>query len=338
MQAVILVGGFGTRLRPLTSETPKQLLPVAGPTMLERVVRRLADAGIARVVLSLGYRPERFTGAFPDDRCAGVELTYAVEPEPLDTAGAIAFAADAAGIGERFLALNGDVLTDLDLGSLCDLHTTSGASATIALTPVEDPSRYGVVPLHPDGRVQAFIEKPDPGTAPSNWINAGCYLIEPTVLDLIDRGRRVSIEREIFPELVERGELYGLQSNAYWIDAGTPEAYLQANLDYLDSRRGEVVEGVDPGASVCSGAQVDRSVLGTGCVIENGAVVRDSVLVGDVRVGAGAVVRRSIVGSGAVLGERCTVSNLSVIGPGERIASGAALDGTRVPEPIEAGS
>jgi mannose-1-phosphate guanylyltransferase len=132
VQAVILVGGFGTRLRPLTLSLPKQMLPVAGETMLERVVSRLADAGIEEVVLSLGYRPEVFTEAFPDNRCAGVRLRYAVEPEPLDTAGAIAFAADAAGISERFLALNGDVLTDLDLHALCDRHSETGAAATIA--------------------------------------------------------------------------------------------------------------------------------------------------------------------------------------------------------------
>ncbi len=337
MQAVILVGGFGTRLRPLTSTVPKQLLPVAGPTMLERVVRRLASAGIDRVVLSLGYRPEQFTAAFPDDRCGGVELSYAVEPEPLDTAGAIAFAADRAGIDERFLALNGDVLTDLDLAVLCEMHTSSGAAATIALTPVDDPSRYGVVPLHPDGRVRAFIEKPAPGEAPSNWINAGSYVIEPAVLDLVERGRRVSIEREVFPALVETGELYALQSEAYWIDAGTPEAYLQANLDYLDSRRGEVVEGVDPAATVC-GAEVHRSVVGPGCTVARGALVQDSVLIADVRVAAGAVVKRSIIGAGASLGERATVGHLSVIGPGERVAPGSVLDAARVPEPTEAES
>lgn len=332
---MILVGGFGTRLRPLTLSLPKQMLPVAGETMLERVVSRLADAGIEEVVLSLGYRPEVFTEAFPDNRCAGVRLRYAVEPEPLDTAGAIAFAADAAGISERFLALNGDVLTDLDLHALCDRHSETGAAATIALTPVDDPSRYGVVPLRPDGRVEAFIEKPDPGAAPSNWINAGSYVLEPAVLDLVPRGRKVSIEREVFPTLVEQGCLFGLHSDAYWIDAGTPEAYLQANLDFLDGRRGIEVAGIDATASIVDGAKVSRSVLGSECVVGAGAVVTDSVLMDGARVGPGVTLDRSIVGADANVGEGCTVGNLSVIGPGAELPAGSSLDATRVPGPDE---
>lgn len=335
MQAVILVGGFGTRLRPLTLSLPKQMLPVAGKTMLERVVSRLADAGIGEVVLSLGYRPEVFAEAFPDNRCAGVQLRYAVEPEPLDTAGAIAFAADAAGISERFLALNGDVLTDLDLSTLCDRHAQTGAAATIALTPVDDPSRYGVVPLRPDGRVDAFIEKPDPGTAPSNWINAGAYMLEPEVLDLVTRGRKVSIEREVFPALVEQGRLFGVHSEAYWIDAGTPEAYLQANLDYLDGRRGIEVVGIDPSAQIADGAKVSRSVLGTGCVVGADAVVTDSVLMDGACLGSGVVLDRSIIGAGAHVGDGATVGNLSVIGPGAELPAGSTLDATLVPGPDE---
>lgn len=335
MQAVVLVGGLGTRLRPLTLDLPKQMLPVAGVTMIERVVSLLAAAGIDEVVLSLGYRPEIFTEAFPADRCAGVELRYAVEPEPLGTAGAIAFAADFAGISERFLALNGDVLTDLDLQGLCDRHAETGAAATVALTPVEDPSRYGVVPLDADGRVEAFIEKPDPGTAPSNWINAGYYVVEPEVLDLVPRGAMVSIEREVFPRIVEERRLFGVQSDAYWIDAGTPEAYLQANLDYLDGRRGVEVEGIDASVAIDRGARVSRSVLGRGCVVGADAVVTDSVLLDGVRVGAGTVVDHSIVGTGAQVGDGCTVGDLSVIGPDADLPAGSSIDGTLVPGPDE---
>lgn len=333
MKAVVLVGGFGTRLRPLTLHTPKQMLPVAGATMLERVVSSLGRCGIGEVVLSLGYRPEVFTDAFPDGRCAGVELRYAVEPEPLDTAGAIAFAADSAGIRERFLALNGDVLTDLDLADLCDRHDRAGAEATISLTPVDDPSRYGVVPLHDDGRVEAFIEKPAPGTAPTNWISAGSYVLEPEVLERIPRGRRVSIERQVFPELVENGRLYGYRSERYWIDAGTPEAYLQANLDYLDGSRGDVVEGVDPGARIHPEAVVKDAVIGRGCSVEAGATVAGSVLMDDVTVARGAFVERSIVGAGAQLGTNSRVVELSVVGPGESIGGDSVLVGERVPGP-----
>lgn len=332
---MILVGGFGTRLRPLTLSLPKQMLPVAGLTMLERVVSRLADAGICEVVLSLGYRPEVFTKAFPDSLCAGVQLRYAVEPEPLDTAGAIAFAADAVGISERFLALNGDVLTDLDLSALCDRHSETGAAATIALTPVDDPSRYGVVPLRADGMVEAFIEKPDPGTAPSNWINAGSYVLEPEVLDLVPRDRKVSIEREVFPALVDQGRLFGVHSDAYWIDAGTPEAYLQANLDYLDGRRGIEVAGIDPSVQFADGAEVSRSVLGSGCVVGDDVVVTDSVLMDGVRLGPGVTLDRSIIGAGAHVAEGAMVCNLSVVGPGAEVPAGSTLDSTFVPGPDE---
>ncbi|MFV0316673.1 MAG: sugar phosphate nucleotidyltransferase [Microthrixaceae bacterium] len=338
MKAVVLVGGFGTRLRPLTLGIPKQMLPVAGATMLERVVSRLGDHGVDEVVLSLGYRPEVFTEAFPDGSSHGVELTYAVEPEPYDTAGAIAFAADSAGLHERFLALNGDVLTDLDLEALIDRHDRSGAGATIALTPVEDPSRYGVVAVDPRDRVEAFVEKPEPGTAPSNWINAGTYVLEPSVLDLVPRGRKVSIEREVFPVLAGRGELYAQRSEVYWIDAGTPEAYLHANLDYLDGRRdllgapAEVV-GVDRSAQIASDAKVTRSVVGRGCVVGPGASVVDSVLHDGVRVQAGATVKGSMVGSGAMVGEAASIADLSVVGSDVDVPAGTTMVAERLPGP-----
>ncbi len=335
MRAVILVGGFGTRLRPLTLGAPKQMLPVAGVTMLERVVSRLGAEGIDEVVLSLGYRPEVFTDAFPDGECSGVSLRYAVEPEPLDTAGAIVFAADAAGIDERFLALNGDVLTDLDLRALCDEHARTGAAATIALTPVEDPSRYGVVPLHDDGRVEAFIEKPDPGTAPSNWINAGTYVLEPEVLESVPRDQKTSIERKVFPALVERGVLFGMHSDAYWIDAGTPVAYLQANLDYLNGLRSVEVDAIDPTALVDDSAEVSDSIVGRGSRIESGAVVSGSVLMDGVTVHGGAMIDGSIIGMGATVGERSVVRSLSVLGADTELAPDSLLHGELVPGPDE---
>ena len=258
MRAVVLVGGEGTRLRPLTLTTPKQMLRVVEVTMIERVLAHLAAHGVDDVVLSMGYRPAAFAAAFPDNRCAGVRLTYAVEPEPLDTAGAIGFAARHADVTETFLVANGDVLTDLDLGALVALHRARGAEATISLTPVEDPSAFGVVPTGPDGRVQAFIEKPPPGEAPTNFINAGFYVLEPSVLDRIPSDRRVSIERETFPALVEDQTLYALGSDAYWIDTGTPTALLRASFDLLSGarpgpRRRHGVE-VPPASGICAGA------------------------------------------------------------------------------------
>jgi mannose-1-phosphate guanylyltransferase len=332
VRAVILVGGFGTRLRPLTAHTPKQMLPVVDRPMIERVVTGLAGFGVTDAVLSLGYRPDAFLKAYPDDECAGVSLHYAVEPEPLDTAGAVRFAALDSGIDNTFLVVNGDVLSDLDVGELWGFHRRSGAEGTIALTPVDDPSRYGVVPIDDDGRVEEFVEKPPAGEAPTNWINAGTYVLEASVLDRIPSGRRVSIERATFPEMVSDRSLYALHSDAYWIDAGTPATYLQAQLDLIDGHRGRPVPAVAPDARVADGASVVHAVVMSGCVIAPGAVVRDSVLLPGAFVGRGAVVESTIVGAGSVVGAGARLSGLSVIGDDIEIEDGAELDGARLPD------
>ena len=248
MQAIVLVGGFGTRLRPLTLSTPKQMLPVGNRPMLERVVGHLARHGIDRAVLSMGYRPDAFRDAYPDGTCAGVELHYAIEPEPRDTAGAIRFAADDAGIDERFVVLNGDVLTDLDVTDLVARHEAAGAEATLALHRVEDPSAFGVVPTEADGRVIAFIEKPPRDEAPTDLINAGTYVLEPSVLGRIEPDVPVNVERVTFPAIAADRALYAFDGNTYWIDAGTPATLLEANLDLLTGRRGEPQDGVHPDA------------------------------------------------------------------------------------------
>jgi mannose-1-phosphate guanylyltransferase len=333
VKAVILVGGFGTRLRPLTLGMPKQMLPIGGVTMLERVVEHLGSVGVTEAVLSLGYQPEVFLQEFPDGECAGVRLRYAVEPEPLDTGGAIAFAAREAEIEDTFIALNGDVLTDLDVADLWARHAGFGGRGTIALTAVDDPSRYGVVPLDADGRVEAFIEKPDPGTAPSRWINAGTYVLESDVLDLIPHGGRMSIEREVFPALVTEGSLYGVQSTAYWIDAGTPDAYLQAHLDLLDGVRGTFEPGVDESARLDADAVVTRSVIGAGAIVAAGARVEDSVVMAGARISAGAVVTSSLVGARSVVGEACRITDLTVVGFDEDVPAGTVSSGGRFPPP-----
>ena len=335
MRAVVLVGGFGTRLRPLTLTTPKQLLPVAGRPMIERVFEHLAEHGIDDAVLSLGYRADAFTGAYPDDRCAGVHLSYAEEPDPLDTAGAVRFAALAAGIDERFLVVNSDVMTDLDLTALLAFHADRGAEGTIALTPVDDPSHFGVVTTDDRGRVQAFIEKPDPGTAPTNLINAGYYVLEPSVIDRIADDRKVSIERETFPAMVADGTLYARADDAYWIDVGTPERYLQANLDFLDGLRDpEHVPVLLPeDLLIDASATVERSVLGRGCRVLEGASVTDSVLHGGVTVGVGATVRGSVAGPAVVIGDGATIEELTVLGDGAHVDAGATLSGVLLPDP-----
>ncbi|MGH9095384.1 MAG: sugar phosphate nucleotidyltransferase [Acidimicrobiales bacterium] len=318
MRAVVLVGGQGTRLRPLTLTAPKQMLPVGGRPMIERVLAHLRSHGIDEVVLSLGYKPDAFTAAYPDGACAGVRLAYAVEDSPLDTAGAIAFAARQAGIGEAFVVVNGDVLTGLDLGGLIDAHRRAGAEATIALTPVPDPSAFGVVPTDDDGRVQAFIEKPAPGEAPTNLINAGTYVLEWDVLERIPSGRRVSIERETFPGLVAGGTLYAFGSDAPWRDAGTPATYLAANLDLAQPDVGSVSHSwVDPKATVAEGAVVRDSVLFPGATVEAGATVTSSIIGWDALVGAGA-----------------RVEDLSVLGSGASVPAGAVLSGHRSPADV----
>jgi mannose-1-phosphate guanylyltransferase len=357
VKAVVLVGGEGTRLRPLTLSVPKQMLPIVGQPMIERVLSHLADHGIDEAVLSLGYQADAFTEAYPDGRAAGVSLSYAVEPEPLDTAGAIRFAADHAGVDDTFVVVNGDVLTDLDVSALVAFHREHEAEGTIHLTPVTDPSAFGVVPTDDEGRVTAFIEKPPRDEAPTNLINAGTYVLEPRVLERITPGRRVSVERETFPAMVRSGTLFAMADDSYWLDTGTPAAYLQAHRDLLAGTRGEPpVPGAQrmgewawasgapdvrgsvaapswlaDGALVDEGATVRWSAVGAGCVVERGATVVDSVLLDGARVAADSSVQGAVLGRGSTVGERCDVRPVSVLGFGAVVPSGSVVDGERVP-------
>lgn len=331
MRAVVLVGGFGTRLRPLTLTIPKPMLPVGHRPIVENVIRMLAAAGINEVVLGLGFKPEPFVEAFPDGVCAGVPLHYAVEPEPLDTAGAIRFAAEHAGINETFVVVNGDVLTDLDISALIAFHKDRGAQATMHLTPVDDPSAYGVAVIDDLGQVQRFVEKPAPGTAPSNLINAGTYVVEPSVLRRIATGRKVSIEREIFPLIVDDGGLYALATNDYWIDAGRPEPYLQANLDMIDAvRRSAFAPAIEAGAKVDPSAIVRHSLISAGALVEAGADIKDSVILAGAIIRQGAVVHGSIVmgevGNGASITD-------TIVGATGSVVPGVTLVHALVPDP-----
>lgn len=332
MRAVVLVGGFGTRLRPLTLTVPKPMLPVGHVSIIERLIANLVRGGVTEVTLALGFKPEPFVAAFPDGTCAGATLRYAVEPEPLDTAGAIRFAAVFAGIDDTFVVANGDVLTDLDIGALSDFHHQRGAEGTIALTRVDDPSRYGVVPIDEHGRVESFVEKPLPGEAPTNWINAGTYVLEPSVIARIPAGRRVSIERETFPEMVADGSLFALHSDAYWADAGTPATYLRAQLDLIGGVRGLAEAGVHPTATVSADATVEHAVIMAGASVDAGAVVRNAVVLGGAHIGRDAVIDGSIVGAGAEIGDGAHVLDLTVVGHDVTVPAGAQLSHARVPE------
>ena len=333
LRAIVLVGGEGTRLRPLTLTRPKPMLPVAGVAMLERKLAHLASHGVTDAVLSLGYRPDAFLRAFPEGIGAGVRLHYAVEPEPLDTAGAVRFAAEEAGYldPERsgdgpIVVVNGDVLTEADLTAQIAFHRAVGAEATIALTQVDDPSAFGVVPTDADGRVVAFVEKPSREEAPTDWINAGVYVIEPSVLLRIPSGQRVSIERATFPLIVADAALFATHSPAYWIDAGIPSTYLQANLDALEGG----TAFLHATASVAPSARVEQSVIDARCVVGDGAVVIRSVLLPGASVGPGAHVVDSMVGEGASIGPGAMLVGLTVVGDGVSVPADAVLDDARV--------
>jgi len=335
VRAVVLVGGFGTRLRPLTATTPKQMLTIAHRPMIEWVVAALAAHGISDAVLALGYRPDVFRDAYPDGRCAGVDLHYAAEPEPMNTAGAISFAARHAGIDERFVVVNGDVLTDLDITALVAFHERSGAEGTIALHAVDDPSPYGVVATDPEGRVLAFVEKPLPGEAPSNLINAGTYVFEPSVIERIPIGEPASVERETFPAMVDEGTLFALDDGgAYWLDTGTPQQYLSVQLDVLDGCLGPPPPAIAASARVAPSATVCHAVIGAGAVVDAGALVRDSAVLEDAHVGENARVVDSIVGPRVVVGKGAEVVDGSVLGDGVVLEPGERVAGRRIPEPV----
>jgi mannose-1-phosphate guanylyltransferase len=307
VQAIVLVGGEGTRLRPLTNDVPKPALTLVDRPFLAYMIEWLGSHGVTEAVLACGFLPDQLREALGDGEHGGVRLTYVVEPERRGTAGAIRFAADSLGdaLEDRFLALNGDVLTDLDLTALMRSHEERQARASIALYPVEDSAAYGLVSVDGEGRVSEFVEKtgePVPGE-----INAGAYFLDRSVLELIPPGQEVSIEREVFPRLVGDG-LCALRLDGYWMDIGTPERYLQASWDILEGRVETRVLATAPGLFVGAGAEVaaeatvgPRVVLGPGCRVAAGAQVRDSVLLDGCSVGEGARVEGSILAPGVTV-------------------------------------
>jgi mannose-1-phosphate guanylyltransferase len=353
--AVILVGGEGTRLRPLTRRTPKPMLPLVDRPLLAYTFEHLRRHGVGRAVLSCGYLPTPIEEHF-GSRYGDLALEYRVEPSPLGTAGGIRFGAQ--GIESTFVALNGDVLHGADLRAMIASHRERGAAGTVLLVPVEDPSRYGLVRCDDDGRIAAFVEKPRPEEIDTNLVNAGLYVLEPEVLDLVPPGRPVSIERDVFPRLVDAGSLYGFRLDGYWRDVGTPESYLHAHRDVLERNfvtdlgddLGRDYTLVRPGASVHSGARLippvyvgegatvaagarigSLAVIGAGARIGPDAVVEGAVVGARSVVGAGASVSGSILGEDAELGAGCDVRSLAVVGPGARVGDRNMLDhGIRV--------
>jgi mannose-1-phosphate guanylyltransferase len=322
VQAIVLVGGEGTRLRPLTSHVPKPAVTLVDRPFLAYAIEWLAAHGVSEVVLACGFLPDVLRETLGEDERAGVSITYVAEPEPLGTAGAIRFAAEALGerLEDRFFALNGDVLADLDLSALAQAHQRHGARATIAVHPVDDSSAYGLVRRDGEERVLEFLEKT--GETVPGEINAGAYVLERSVLDLIPAGQAVSIEREVFPRLVDDG-LYGLLLDGYWMDIGTPERYLQASWDILEGRVETRVEATAPGQLIAAGAEIagavgPRAVVSSGCRVETGAEVTDSVLLDRCTIGEGARVQGSILAPGAKVDPGAQLVD-TVVGRDERV-------------------
>jgi len=325
VQAIVLVGGEGTRLRPLTETVPKPALTLVDRPFLAYMIEWLAGHGVTEVVLACGFLPDVLREALAgEEERAGLEIRFVVEPERRGTAGAIRYAADQLGdeLEDRFLALNGDVLTDLDLSALLRSHGEHGAQATLGLHPVEDSSAYGLVRCEKDGAVLEFLEKT--GEVAPGEVNAGMYVLERSVLDLIPAGEEVSIERDVFPHLV--GErLYGLRLDGYWMDIGTPERYLQASWDILERRVETRVEPTATGLLIDASAELaedaaagPRAVLSPGCRLESGAEVKESVLLDGCLVGEGAVVSGSILSAGVTVAPQARLEG-AVVGAGERI-------------------
>jgi NDP-sugar pyrophosphorylase family protein len=340
MKAILLAGGKGTRLRPLTIHTPKPIVPIFNRPFLHYQIDLLKQVPeIDEIILSLNYQPRRIEEIFGDGSEFGIKIRYVVEPAPLGTAGAIKYAGDQ--LTDSVVVFNGDVLTQIDLAAVLRLHQERKARATIVLTPVDNPTAYGLVETDADGNIQRFLEKPKPEEITTHNINAGIYILEPETFDRIPRNVSWSIERSYFPSLVERKETFvAYIYNGYWIDIGTPEKYMQVHRDIMDGRcrstpfadapgtawvsplarieEGATIESpcfVDEGAVVKAGARIGAySVIGRQVHVEEHASIEGSIVWANTRVGQEAVVRRSILGRQCHVGRSATVEDGVVLG------------------------
>jgi mannose-1-phosphate guanylyltransferase len=360
MKAIILVGGGGTRLKPLTHSTPKALVPVLNRPLLEYLLVHLRDQGIAEVILATSVENRVIETHFGSGEPLGIAISYAYEHEPLGSGGAVREAAR--GISETFLVCNGDIVTDLDLKQMLAAHRREGALVSISLTEVEDPSRFGVADVSEGGRIRRFVEKPAPGTAPSRWVNGGAWIFEPRALDRFPEGREIIrdgwVERVLFPGIIDSGELlYGYQSDAYWIDVGTPETYVRVQHDLLtgavpalhprlqDDALIHPSAVVHPTASIVGPVAIGPDcriggyaeivgpvVLGSGCAVRERARIVKSIVWDGVRVGSRAMVTGSVLGYRALVGDDATVSD-SLLGEAAGVKRGHALPSQSKLEP-----
>jgi len=338
MQALILAGGKGTRLRPLTMHTPKPIVPIANQPFLLYQLELLKRADVRDVILSLSYQPQKIEDKIGDGSDYNVRVSYAVEASPLGTAGAYRNAS--ALISETTVVFNGDVLTDIDMNEVIRFHRERKAAATIVLTTVPNPTAYGLVETEADGRVRRFLEKPKADEITCNTINAGTYILEPKILDFIPAGENYSFEYGLFPDLLNRKEPFfaHIPNRVYWIDIGTPERYLQVHADLLSNsvgrihikeRRGQfdsaTVAEIDElsmigdDCQIKPGAQIINSVLGQGCFVEERARVENSVIWPHTRIGTTAQV------SGAIVGRGCHIGRSAIVGPGSVLGDKTSL-------------
>lgn len=335
MQALILAGGKGTRLRPLTVYTPKPVVPVVNRPFLLYQIEVLLKAGITDITLSLSYQPDKIQHVLGNGSEFGVNLNYITEPSPMGTGGAYKFAADA--LRETTVIFNGDILTDVDIGEIVAFHGSRKAVATIALVPVEDPSRYGLVQIDGDNKVERFVEKPKGDELDNikvNTINAGIYVLEPSVLDIIAKDTNKSFEYDVFPDILGRGlPFYGyVMEDNYWLDIGTPESYLAAHNDFLNGRisgfdltssaasdvatRADIdkVSVLGEGCTIKPGARIRHSVIGPGVHIEEKAIIENSVIWAHSRISSAAEIRHAIIGRSCHIGRNAIISDGAVLG------------------------
>ena len=338
MQALILAGGKGTRLRPLTVYTPKPIVPICNRPFLLYQIDTLRRAGIIDITLSLSYQPNKIEQLLGDGSDYGVKLKYTVEPQPMGTAGAYKFAEEL--IREPTVVFNGDILTDLDLKAVIREHNERKATATIVLTPVENPRDYGLVETERDGRIRRFLEKPKEEEITCNTINAGTYILEPKVLDFIPSGENHSFEYGLFPELLRLEEAFfaHIPPRTYWIDIGTPQRYLKVHQDLLANKVGRIhikdrrgdfdsataaeideLSIIGDDCQIKPGAQIINSVLGQGSFVEERARVENSVIWPHTRIGTTAEVINAVVGRG------CHIGRSTVVGPGAVLGDKTSL-------------
>ncbi|MGE0131346.1 MAG: sugar phosphate nucleotidyltransferase [Blastocatellales bacterium] len=332
MQALILAGGEGARLRPLTIHTPKPIVPLANRPFLYYQIALLKRAEIRDIILSLSYQPNKIEGVFGAGEDLGLSIRYVVEATPMGTAGAYKYSQER--LDQTTVVFNGDILTDINIAEVVAYHREKKAAATIAMAPVENPSAYGLVETTADGRVRRFIEKPKPEEITCNTINAGIYVLEPDVLNYIPAGEKFSFEYQLFPALLAANvQFYAYTWPGYWMDIGAPQRYLQANKDLINGRlksfdvmrsplmlneadagtiKIDASSVIDPTCALKPGVEIINSVLGPNCIIEERARIENSVLLAGARVGKAAEITDSVTGKSCLIGRNAKVTNATL--------------------------